>query len=266
MKIKSLIYFVLSLSFLGFANVSADQLIFETGSKARFHVSNTACAKEKSMLDSSWSFEVNAVMDITLTAPNEVEIEIQNLQINCVNNRPYYKHTLQYSSDVDPQEEVEEVISKLLHTPLHFSLDGNFEIHGSLDLVENAGNYLCGKLDADELELLCVTKAGFEQFLTNLFHLQGKEIKKGSKYPEAFLPDLSINYEINKISPNEIHATFDKINDKKGSKKRTWGEAKWDRTNGMIQQRDMNIQIKYEKKGSKLNHVYNLNWISEPLK
>ena len=267
MKIKTLFYFIFSLSILARANVNAEQLTFERGSKARFHVTQTANFEEKSMLDSSWSSEVKAVIDITMLAPDEVEIVIQDLQIDCLNNRPYYKHSVQFSSTAAPQGEIAEAISKLVHTPLRIIIDGNFKIHGSLDQVQSVGALLKHHLDADDLELLCVTKDGFEQFLTHLFHLQRVEFEKGSSYPAAFYPDLNARYEIQKIGPKVIHATFDKkVKAKKGWHNRLSGEAKWDRNNAMVQQRDMTVKVKYDNGIEKVNNFYNLSWNSVPLK
>lgn len=280
MKMKTKIFSVIFICFfmLPFIGLQAETLKFTPGEKARFHVVETYDVDIQSMLDSDWNSKVEAVIDITVLTPTSVEILIRELQLDIENNRPQYPKSFHYHSEKIEDWEEGKAFSALVKLPFIINLDSDFTItgsedkdhSGSIELFDTARNLLVHDLDFDDLDLFCISKEGIANFLTQVFHLQGKELKKHGSYPESFISkasNLKTTYEIYKLGSNGIKAEFDyQVKPNKHCKQILSGSAQWDSKNPLIQKRYIKHEVKCKKNHEKYNHIYQLSWASKPLK
>lgn len=253
-------------SFFAFAS-AVEELHFVEGSQARFTLEQRLDHDDWYPLHSGWHSKITAVMDMKLISANEVEVTVSDVRFDLESVRPKphgISRGVHYApnspSDSPAHCDFTRAVDHLLTTPLHFTFEADGTVKETTGQLEQLSGTLHHHFDADDLELLAISKLHYEFLLRKIFKLKEPSAKDGKKKRIQ-----------NKVSENRFKgATKDKIIEKvektlshKGWKGSHKEEGWWNRTNALLQERTIAVENKLHKKGSKVSYVLKEHWKSE---
>lgn len=271
--VKNFLYCFLLFSFLFAHSVYAEFLLFKTGDKASYTISQKL-ASEYEIFDETTYSKSEATIDLdveilsanqeTSSYPFEVGVTLRRLLISEIQEDGKSSTIINYDSGSSNNESkiLAAHLDKLINQSLVFRVEEDFQINEMTDYLAQ----LYEELDSPSLMgIFGATPWSFELLLTQLFHLSGENLLPTNLYPVScyqFLnwedealdeSEISLNqscaYLVNAIDSNDIEASWKgnaqvaNFEDELNGEVSVIGSVIWDVANPLIQKRDLAVKI-----------------------
>lgn len=274
-------YFALLTSFFYATDGCADILLFRTGDKASYTISQTLVSEHKFFDETTCSQSESTIdLDIEiLSCSNEtsdyhfdVEITLRKIIISEFQQDGKSSTIIRYNSGYSKGELENSVLAthldKLINHPLVFRVEKDFQVK------ETTGHLTQMNENFDSpssMGLFGTTPWTFELLFTQLFHLSGENLLPRNSYPAScyqFLNwedealdehEISLHqnsaYIVNAIDSKKIeaswkgHAKVASVADDLAGEVFVIGNVTWDIANPMIQTRDLEVKMEETHNG-----------------